>query len=130
MGRLFEALIAAAKHPGAGDSCDSAKLLPSSNAKIAESQDSQPVGAASLGEIRRFAGFAGGPELAQPGKRLMHLCLAVGIDWHAVKDQLIDGDSEAAIDQLDHDKGDGRELAAVVGWLRLLARDAAQNEGT
>ena len=131
MGRLFYGLISAPGIPDAGDSCESANPSSSSRTKIAESQYSQPVAAANLGEVRKFAGFARAPVLAQSEERLMHLCLAIGIDWQAVSERLIDGDSEAGIDQLDHDKGDGRELAAVVEWLRLLAREAtAQSEGT
>lgn len=47
-----------------------------------------------------------------------------GIDWPAARSQMIDGDAEAALRQLDADTGDGLEHAGVVAWLCILAARA------
>lgn len=58
---------------------------------------------------------------ASAERLLEAFALARGIDFTAARAQMVDGDAEAAMRQLDADTGDGLEHAGVVAWLCILA---------
>lgn len=91
-------------------------------------------GEPNAGARQSFAANPPGWNGLPPGKRdavaiLSRLAEANGIDWHAARSQMIDGDTEAAMVQLEHDTEDGVELRCVVLWLRLLAERGVTNGG-
>jgi hypothetical protein len=59
-------------------------------------------------------------------ERLGAIAETFGIDWAAAQTQLLPGDAEAAVQQLDADAGDGAEVACVRLWLELLAADGSK----
>lgn len=123
MGRLFAALCAEIETLTPATVATLATQPAPRTGKVAESQESQPRHFAQITESRRVASVAGVPA-STTETVLAQLAHEQGIDWSSARSQMIEGDAEAGAAQLAADTGDGREIAGVALWLRLLAERA------